>query len=107
LEDCQNPRRAGVASEQGLRVIVVTNQSGIARGHLTEDDLGRMHRRMIYELYKRNARLDAIYYCPHHPDDGCGCRKHKIGLLLRAERGFSLDLKSCFMVERGFRIWYA
>lgn len=90
----------GVRLLNGLDVkaIAVTNQSGIARGYFTEDDLERIHRRMVYELYKREARLDAVYYCPHHPDDGCDCRKPKIGLLLRAERDFNLDLKSCFVI---------
>jgi D-glycero-D-manno-heptose 1,7-bisphosphate phosphatase len=53
---------------------------------------------MKYELYKKGARVDALYYCPHHPDDGCDCRKPKIGLFLRAEKDFKLDLKSCFMI---------
>jgi D-glycero-D-manno-heptose 1,7-bisphosphate phosphatase len=90
----------GVRLLNGLdvKVIVATNQSGIARGYFTEDDLSRIHRRMKYDLYKKGARVDALYYCPHHPDDGCDCRKPKIGLFLRAEKDFKLDLKSCFMI---------
>jgi len=90
----------GVRLLNGLNVkaIVITNQSGIARGYFTEYDLEKIHRRMMYELYKRDARIDAVYYCPHHPDDGCDCRKPRTGLLKRAERDFNLDLKWCFMV---------
>jgi len=81
-----------------VKVIVITNQSGVSRGYFTLDDLEKIHRRMIYELYKKGARIDAVYYCPHHPDDGCDCRKPRIGLLKKAERDFKLDLKRCFMV---------
>ena len=82
----------------GVRVIVVTNQSGIARGYFTEEDLRRIHQRMEEELGRRGARLDAIYYCPHHPDEGCPCRKPRTGMLERAARDFNLDLKRCFMI---------
>lgn len=82
----------------GVKVIVVTNQSGISRGYLTVDDLQRIHRRMVQGLHSAGARLDAIYYCPHHPDYGCDCRKPRIGLLKRAAKDFNLDLKRCFMI---------
>ena len=82
----------------GLKVIVVTNQSGIARGYFTEEDLHRIHQHMIRILSGKGARIDAIYYCPHHPDEGCDCRKPRIGLLLRAAKDFDLDLKSCFVI---------
>jgi len=85
-------------NEAGLKVIVVTNQSGIARGYFTEEDLQRIHRRMLNELLKKGAKIDAIYYCPHHPDDNCNCRKPKTGMLERAAKDFDLDLGRCFMV---------
>ena len=87
-----------ILNRLGLKVIVVTNQSGIARGYFTEKDLQMIHERMVYEISKGGARLDAIYYCPHSPDDGCECRKPKIGMLLRAAQEFNLDLRSCFMI---------
>jgi D-glycero-D-manno-heptose 1,7-bisphosphate phosphatase len=85
-------------NELGVKVIVATNQSGIARGYFTHETLQRIHERMIEELSRRGARIDGIYYCPHHPDEGCSCRKPKIGLLERAAADFNLDLRKCFVV---------
>jgi len=85
-------------NKAGLKVIVVTNQSGIARGFFTEEDLQRIHKRMLNELLKKGAKIDAIYYCPHHPNDNCNCRKPKTGMLRRAAKDFDLDLKRCFMI---------
>jgi histidinol-phosphate phosphatase family protein len=85
-------------NELNLKVIVVTNQSGIARGYFTEGDLQKIHERMIDELERNGARIDAIHYCPHHPDENCNCRKPKILMLERAAREFGLDLKKCFIV---------
>jgi len=82
----------------GVKVIVVTNQSGIARGYFTEQDLNNIHKHMVKVLLEKGARIDGIYYCPHHPDEGCNCRKPNIGLLLKAARDFNLDLKSCFII---------
>ena len=81
-----------------MKVIVVTNQSGVARGYFTEEDLNNIHRHMVKVLLEKGARIDGIYYCPHHPDEGCNCRKPNIGLLLKAAREFNLDLKSCFII---------
>lgn len=85
-------------NELGVKVIVATNQSGVARGYFTETDLEKIHERMIDELLKREAKVDAIYYCPHHPDDNCDCRKPKIGMLKRAARDFGLELGKCFII---------
>lgn len=85
-------------NELGMKVIVATNQSGVARGYFTDADLKKIHERMIEELSKRGARIDAIYYCPHHPNDNCDCRKPKIGMLKKAEADFRLDLSKCFIV---------
>ena len=85
-------------NELNLNVIVATNQSGVARRYFTEEDLKKIHEWMIEELSKRGAKIDAIYYCPHHPDDNCDCRKPKIGMLKKAEADFGLDLNKCFVV---------
>lgn len=85
-------------NELGLKVIVATNQSGIARGYFTEADLERIHRRMLDELGRRGAKIDAIYYCPHHPDENCACRKPRIGMLERAAKDFGLDFSDCFII---------
>ncbi|MDP2856105.1 MAG: D-glycero-beta-D-manno-heptose 1,7-bisphosphate 7-phosphatase [bacterium] len=82
----------------GFRVVVITNQSGIARGFFTEATLHQIHRHMERELARQGARVDAIYYCPHHPDDGCQCRKPRPGLLLKAAQELGIDLAKSFMV---------
>lgn len=78
----------------GIPVVVVTNQSGIARGLFTEADYERVHRRMVELLEHEGARIDATYMCPHHPDFGgpCDCRKPGTLLFRRAARDHGLDL---------------
>ncbi len=85
-------------NELGVKVIVATNQSGVARGYFTEETLKKIHERMVEELSREGAKVDAIYYCPHHPDDNCECRKPKIGMLERAVRDFGLNLGKCFII---------
>ena len=78
--------------EAGFRVIVVSNQAGIARGEMTEADLLGIHRRMACEVTSEGGRIDAIYYCPHNWEEGCECRKPKPGMLFQAQHDFNLDL---------------
>lgn len=85
--------------EAGYRIILVTNQPGIARGRLTENVLAQIHRKMQEDLKQNTGyTIDAIYYCPHGWDEGCECRKPKPGMLYQAQRDFSLDLSKCFMI---------
>jgi len=88
-----------------LRAVVVTNQAGVARGLYSEATLERIHDRMIQELERGGARVDAIYYCPHHPELGdplyrkiCDCRKPKPGMLLKAAREHRIDLKRSYVI---------
>jgi D-glycero-D-manno-heptose 1,7-bisphosphate phosphatase len=82
----------------GWRVIVVTNQAGIARGAMTETDLAAIHERMCAEAAAAGGRIDAIYHCPHGWDEGCACRKPAPGMLFQAQRAFDLDLsRVCFV----------
>ena len=97
-------------NDAGLRVIVVTNQAGVARGFLTEEILARVHDRLVDELAREGARLDAIYYCPHHPEGTveayrreCDCRKPKLGMLTSAAREHGIDLASSFVVGDHYR----
>ena len=90
---------------KGFRLVVVTNQSGIARGYFTEDDLSRMHDYLRAMLTPFEVTLDAIYHCPHHPDGiidalaiRCDCRKPRPGMLLRAAQDLSLDLTTSWFV---------
>ena len=92
------PEAIKILNRNDFKIIVVTNQSGIARGFFTEKTLLQIHRKMEYELSKSEARIDAIYYCPHHPNDGCECRKPKTGLFLEAARKLDIDLSSSFVI---------
>ncbi len=85
-------------NEYGFKVIVITNQSGIARGYFNEVTLTKIHEKMKKELAREGAWVDAIYYCPHHPDENCDCRKPKPKLLLQAAKDFDIDLEHSFMV---------
>lgn len=89
----------------GFRLVVITNQSGIARGYFTEADLKRMHEHLARELAEVGVWLDAIYYCPHHPAGvipelamRCTCRKPQPGMLLQAAADLNLDLQRSWFV---------
>ncbi len=92
------PEAIRILNESGFKVVVITNQSGLARGFFIEETLKQIHGKMQRELAKHGATVDAIYYCPHHPDDGCNCRKPRTGLLTRAEKEMGIDLKSSYMI---------
>lgn len=89
----------GYSEDPDFKVVVVTNQAGIAKGLYTESDMHRLHRYMGNELEKRGARVDAWYFCPHHPDytGPCGCRKPAPGMLLAAMRDFDAESAECVM----------
>jgi D-glycero-D-manno-heptose 1,7-bisphosphate phosphatase len=96
-------------NESGWLAVLVTNQAGVARGYFREELIGEVHKVLASELERGGARLDAVYYCPHHPSVGeppyrfdCDCRKPRPGLLLRAARELDLDLSRCWMVGDRF-----
>lgn len=78
------------------RIVVVTNQRGIARGHMTEADLEDIHGRMRAAVAEAGGRLDAIYHCPH--EGGCACRKPEVGMFTQAAADLGLDLGASAMV---------
>jgi len=89
----------------GFALIVVTNQSGIARGKFTEDQFMRLTEWMDWSLADRDVELDGIYFCPHHPDAGegeyrqdCDCRKPKPGMLLDAQKSLDIDMAASYIV---------
>jgi D-glycero-D-manno-heptose 1,7-bisphosphate phosphatase len=101
----QSAEAIGIANKLGLNVFIITNQSGIARGILTEEQLDLIHKTLISKLHTAGAKVDAIYYCPHHPDTGlpqyrkdCDCRKPKTGMLLQASKEFTIDLSKSFVI---------
>ena len=76
----------------GYRVIVISNQAGVARGAMSEADVIAIHERMQAEATAAGGRIDAVYYCPHGWEEGCACRKPRPGMLFQAQRDFHLDL---------------
>lgn len=88
-------------NEAGIKVIVVSNQSGVGRGVFTNADAVKVNERLVELLAASGARLDAIYYCPHLPDDGCQCRKPATGLVSDAGRQHAIDIKrSCVIGDK-------
>ena len=85
-------------NEAGLKVVVVTNQSGVARGYFPLAFVQEVQRYLNQHLAAGGARLDGLYVCPHHPEAGCSCRKPKPELLLRAARDLDLDLAHSYLV---------
>ncbi len=85
-------------NETNYWVIIVTNQSPIGRGIFDHNTLEEIHNKMLQELSDAGAHIDAIYYCPHSPDDECGCRKPKPGLLIRAAEELNIDLTNSWLI---------
>jgi D-glycero-D-manno-heptose 1,7-bisphosphate phosphatase len=92
-------------NDSGWLAILVTNQAGVARGYFSEKVITEVHNRLNKELTLGSARLDAIYYCAHHPTVGeppyrldCDCRKPKAGLIKRASADFPIDLVNSWMI---------
>lgn len=98
------PEAIRLLNDTGALVVVVTNQSGVARGYYTEDDVETLHSHIARELEKFGAHVDAWFYCPHHPAGKgsyslpCRCRKPLPGMLLDASRRLDIDLKTSVMI---------
>ena len=94
-----------IFNQSGFLVIIITNQSGIARGYYSETMVQNLHYRLITEMKNQGAQIDAIYYCPHHPTEGreeyrldCDCRKPKPGLILRAVQEHNISLIDSYVI---------
>lgn len=92
-------------NEHDLWAVVVTNQSGVARGFFSEELVGTVHDRINELLAAGGARIDRFYYCPHHPTEGrgdyltsCECRKPKAGMLMRAADELAIDLAGSYLI---------
>ncbi len=98
------PEAIRMLNRAGWLVIVVSNQSGVARGYYTEEDVHLLHRHIAVLLAEADARVDAWQYCPHHPSGRgsyalpCRCRKPLPGMLLEAAGRFDIDLEQSVMI---------
>ena len=93
------------AQQRGYDIIVVTNQSGVARGYYTEDDVQALHAEMSRRLEAEGVHILAYYYCPHHPEGtveaykrACDCRKPNPGMLTKAIEEWNVDVDGSFLV---------
>jgi D-glycero-D-manno-heptose 1,7-bisphosphate phosphatase len=85
-------------NESGMAAVLVTNQSAIGRGLIDHTLVETVHERLVSHLGGAGAHLDGLFYCPHHPNDGCDCRKPNPGLLRQAGMELNLDLSRSFMI---------
>ncbi|MDY0397272.1 MAG: D-glycero-beta-D-manno-heptose 1,7-bisphosphate 7-phosphatase [Desulfuromonas thiophila] len=99
------PQALAALRRAGFVLVVVTNQSGVARGFFESADVERLHAAMQRRLQAVGAALDAFYFCPHHPTTGrppyvqdCACRKGRPGMLLQAAADLHLDLAASYMI---------
>lgn len=88
------------AKQQGFLIIITTNQSGIARGYYTEQDLQQLNQWFIQQFQQHNVTIDAIYHCPHHPEitGDCDCRKPNPGMLQQAIEKFAIAPTNSLMI---------
>jgi len=90
-------------NQAGFVVVVATNQSGIARGYFNALSLQRMHDKMYRLLAVMGAKVDAIFYCPHGPEDDCECRKPRSGLFKKIQRSLLCNLDESFAIGDSYR----
>ena len=85
-------------NENGMKAVLITNQSGVGRGYFDEARVDEVHKILCAELAAYHAKLDAIYVYTHHPEAGCDCRKPNPGMLLQAQRELGIDLTQSFVI---------
>jgi D-glycero-D-manno-heptose 1,7-bisphosphate phosphatase len=102
------PQAIRLLNDVGLKTAIVSNQPGIAKGHLTRDTLKLFDDMMLSSIREVDGRIDQVYYCLHHPEaevselrQSCRCRKPEIGLLEQAARDFHASLSECYMIGDG------
>jgi histidinol-phosphate phosphatase family protein len=82
----------------GFLIVIITNQSVIGRGLTTHREMSKIHEKLRRELARFGCTIDAIYYCPHRPDEGCDCRKPNPGLILKASNELGIDISRSWMI---------
>lgn len=84
--------------KRGFRIVIITNQSVIGRGLTTHHEMLRINQKLREAIAQLGCTIDAIYYCPHRPDEGCNCRKPEPGLILRASSDLGIDPRRSWMI---------
>jgi D-glycero-D-manno-heptose 1,7-bisphosphate phosphatase len=102
------PQAIRLLNDMGLKTAIVSNQPGIAKGHLSRDTLNIFEHMMLSSIGEADGRIDKLYYCLHHPEaqvselrQSCRCRKPEIGLLEQAARDLHASLDECYMIGDG------
>lgn len=108
IEDCEffpDTFKALQKAPENFKLIVITNQAGIAKGYYTEKILHKFTAWMLDKFKKNDIKIDKVYYCPHHPDGvvekytiNCDCRKPAPGMLKQAAKEFDLNLRECWLI---------
>jgi D-glycero-D-manno-heptose 1,7-bisphosphate phosphatase len=93
----------GLLAQHGFRVVVITNQSGVARGLFSLDVLGQIHDKMERSIEAHGGKLEGIYYCPHGPEDFCECRKPKPGMFNQVANDLGLNLAGVPAIGDSYR----
>ena len=91
------PAALKLISAKGYRIVVITNQSGVTRGYMTLAGCRAINLKLLGDLRRAGARIDAVYFCPHAPEEKCACRKPSPGLLLEAVKDSPADMPRSFM----------
>lgn len=99
-----------ILNEAGFKVFIITNQSGLARGYFEQQLLDEIHESLLQQAQKENAKIEKIYYCPHHVDGvveefkrNCNCRKPKPGMLLQAQKEYNISLKDSYLISDRYK----
>ncbi len=91
--------------ESGFLLFIVTNQSGLARGYFTREDLKAIHAKLISEVGEIGVKFEGIFFCPHHPDENCDCRKPSPAGVLKFAEEYDIDLgKSYFIGDKALDV---
>ena len=84
--------------KKDFKFVIITNQSGIGRGYYTEEDFHKFNNRLVGELEKKGIKIEKTYFCPHHPDDNCDCRKPNTKFVEQARKELGIELKNSFVI---------
>jgi len=93
----------GRLSQAGYEIVIITNQSGLGRGHFSADMLAKMHAKMIDYIQQHGGKIQSILFCPHKPDEGCECRKPKSGMYQELAQRLNISFKNVYSVGDSVR----